>query len=91
VIRKARLLLIPAGLGLLIIISQWPDMRRYLKTRQLSQGHGHPQNVPLKGTTAYPQHPGDGEQDGTGDFDSASRGDPAKDRSKIAAITGSWT
>jgi hypothetical protein len=88
VIRKARLLLIPAALGLLIT-SQWPDIRRHLKTRQLSQGNGRPQNVPLKGTQAYPQRPGDGEQDGTGDFDSASRGGPAKDRSKIAAITGS--
>lgn len=77
VIRKVRLLLIPAALGLLIIISRWPDMRRYLKTRQLSQGNGHPQNVPLKGT-AYPQHPGGGKQDGTGDFDSASRAGPAK-------------
>ncbi len=87
-IRKARLLLVPAALGLLIT-SQWPDIRRYLKLRQLSQGHGHPQNVPLRGTKAYPQHPDDGEQDGPGDFDSASRGGPAKDRSKIAAITGS--
>lgn len=76
-IRKALLLLIPAALSLLII-SQWPDISHYLKTRQLSQGHGHPQNVPLKGTKAYPQRPGDGEQDGTGDFDSASRGGPAE-------------
>ena len=74
-IRKALLLLIPAA----------------LKIRQLSQGHGRPQNVPLKGTKAYPQRPGDGEQDGTGDFDSASRGGSAEDRNKIAAITGSWT
>jgi hypothetical protein len=88
VIRKALLLLIPAALGLLIS-SQWPDIGRHLKIRQLSQGHGHPQNVPLKGTKAYPQCPGDGGQVGTGDFDSAGRGGPAKDRSKIAAITGS--
>jgi uncharacterized protein DUF6893 len=77
VIRKARLFLVPTALGLLIT-SQWPDISRYLKIRQLSQGNGHPQNVPLKGTKAYPQRPGDGEQDGTGDFDSASRGGPAK-------------
>jgi hypothetical protein len=77
VIRKARLFLVPAALGLLIT-SQWPDIRRYLKIRQLAQGNGHPQNVPLRGTKAYPQRPGDGEQDGTGDFDSASRGGPAK-------------
>jgi hypothetical protein len=76
VIRKAWLVLIPAALGLLIA-SQWPDIRRYLKTKQLSQGHGHPENVPMAGTRAYPQHPGDGEPEGTGDFDSASRGGPA--------------
>jgi len=76
-IRKALLLLIPAALGLLII-SQWPDISRYLKIRQLSQGHGHPRNVPVGGTRAYPQHPGAGEQDGTGDFDAASRGGPAR-------------
>ena len=87
-IRKALLLLIRAALGLLIT-SQWPGIRRYLKIRQLSQGHGRPQNVLLKGTKAYLQCPGDGGQDGTGDFDSAGRGGPAKDRSKIAAITGS--
>jgi hypothetical protein len=77
VIRKALLLLVPAALGLLIT-SQWPDIRRYLKIRQLSQDNGHPQNIPLKGTKAYPRGPGDGEQDGTGDFDSASWGGPAK-------------
>jgi hypothetical protein len=77
VIRKARLLLMPATLGLLIT-SQRPGIRRHRKIRQLSQGHGHPQNVPLRGTKGYPQRPGDGEQDGTGDFDSASRGGPAQ-------------
>jgi hypothetical protein len=77
VIRKALLLLISAALGLLIT-SQWPDIRRYLKIRQLSQDPGHPQNVPVRGTKAYSQRPGDGEQDGAGDFDSASRGVPAK-------------
>jgi hypothetical protein len=76
-IRKALLLLILAALGLLII-SQWPDISRYLKIRQLSQGYGHPRNVPAGGTKAYPQRPGAGEQDGTGDFDSASRGGPAR-------------
>jgi hypothetical protein len=41
VIRKALLLLIPAALGLLTT-SQWPNISRYLKLRQLSQGNGHP-------------------------------------------------
>ena len=45
-IHKAWLLLIPAALGLLIA-SQWPDIRRYLKIKQLSQGQGHPENVPV--------------------------------------------
>ena len=53
-IRKALLLLVPAALGLLIT-SQWPDIRRYLKIRQLSQGNGHPQHIPLKGTKTYPR------------------------------------
>ena len=59
--RKAWLLLIPAVLGLLIA-GQWPDVRRYLKIKQLSQGQGqgHPENVPVGGTGAYP-HPGGGE------------------------------
>jgi hypothetical protein len=77
VTRKALLFSIPAALGVLIT-SQWPDISRYLTVRQLSEGQGHPRNVPIGGTTAYPQDPGDGEQDGTGDFDSASRGGPAR-------------
>ena len=55
-IHKAWLLLIPAALGLLIA-AQWPDIRRYLKIKQLSQGQGYPENVPAGGTSAYP-HPG---------------------------------
>jgi hypothetical protein len=47
------LLLIPAVLGLLIA-AQWPDIRRYLKVKQLSQEQGHPENVPVRGTSAYP-------------------------------------
>jgi hypothetical protein len=77
VIRKAVLVLIVAALGLLIA-GQWSEIRRYLKIKQLSRGQGHPENVPIGGTKGYPQHPGDGERDGTGDFDSASRGGPAK-------------
>ena len=60
VIGKAWLLLIPA-VGGLLIAAQWPDIRRYLKIRQLSQGQGHPENVPVGGTSAYP-HPGGGKR-----------------------------
>lgn len=76
-IRKPLQVLIPAALGLLVA-SQWQDIRRYLKIKQISQGHGHPENVPVAGRRAYPQHPGGGAPDGTGDFDSASRGGPSR-------------
>jgi hypothetical protein len=42
----------------------------------MSSGGGHPENVPVEGVQGY-QHPGGGDLDGTGDFDSASRGGPA--------------
>jgi hypothetical protein len=75
-LRKSLPLLIPAALGLVIAI-QWNDIRRYLKIKQLSQGQGHPGNVPAEGVKRYPRRPGGGEPDGTGDFDSASRGGPS--------------
>jgi hypothetical protein len=55
----------------------WPDIRRYVAIKQMSSGQGSPENVPLRGTQAYPKHAGAGARDGTGDFDSASRGGPA--------------
>jgi len=73
---RALRVLIPAG-ATLLIVSQWADIRRYLKIKQLSTRQGHPENVPAPGRTAYPQRPGSGVLDGTGDFDSASRGGPA--------------
>jgi hypothetical protein len=76
-IRKALSVLVPAGMTLLIA-SMWTDIVRYWKIKQLSLRGGHPQNVPASGRTLYPQRPGSGEADGTGDFDSASRGGPAQ-------------
>ena len=55
-IREAWLLLIPAVLGLLIA-AQWPDIRRYLKIKQLAQGQGTPRTCRVRGTSVYP-HPG---------------------------------
>jgi hypothetical protein len=75
-LRKALLLSIPAGLSL-VVAHQWPELRRYLKMKQMSQGNGHPENVPIRGTQAYPKYPADSARDGTGDFDSASRGGPS--------------
>ncbi len=57
--------------------SQWQDIIRYTKIKQMSSGMGHPENVPAEGSTAYPQTSGSGTKDGTGDFDSARRGGPA--------------
>lgn len=54
------------------------DIRRYLKIKQLSQGNGHPEIVPAVGATAYPRRGAKAAADGTGDFDSASRGGPAR-------------
>jgi hypothetical protein len=73
---KTLRVLVPAAMTLLVA-SQWADTRRYLKIKQMSVQQGHPENVPAGGRTAYPQGPGSGVPDGTGDFDSASRGGPA--------------
>ena len=75
-VRKALRLVVPAGV-VLLAASQWTDIKRYLKIKQLSVRQGHPVNVPAAGRKAYPQSPGSGAADGTGDFDSASRGGPA--------------
>jgi hypothetical protein len=78
-IRKALPLAIALALGVLIA-GQRKDIIRYLKIKQMSNGQGHPENVPAGGTQAYPHHPADGAADGTGDFDSARRGGPALSR-----------
>jgi hypothetical protein len=58
------------------VFTQWPDISRYLKIRQMSAGDSHPASVPAGGSHLYPG-PGGGSADGTGDFDSARRGGPA--------------
>ena len=37
-----------------LIASQWPDIRRYIKIKQLSAGSGHPEQVPAHGRISYP-------------------------------------
>jgi len=56
----------------------WPDIKRYLKMRRVSAQRVHPEMVPAEGRTAYPQRHEEGAPDGTGDFDSADRGGPAR-------------
>jgi hypothetical protein len=69
--RKALLVLLPASIAVLVA-SQWQEIARYLKISQMSRGDGHPQAVPAGGKHAYSSH--SGAADGTGDFDSQSRG-----------------
>jgi len=75
-VRKFLRLVVPAGAAALLVASQWADIKRYVKIKQLSARQGHPENVPAAGRKAYPQSPASGTVDGTGDFDSASRGGP---------------
>jgi hypothetical protein len=71
---KALLLLLPASVAV-AVASQWREISRYVKMERMSSGGGHPENVPVEGVHAYPS-PGAGEPDGTGEFDSGSRGGP---------------
>lgn len=73
--RKALLFGALAG-ATLTLVTQWQDIARYVKIRQMSFGRGYPEFVPVEGQHRYPA-PGHGAPDGTGDFDSAFRGGPA--------------
>jgi hypothetical protein len=63
-----------AVVGLAVTL-QRQDIIRYLRIKQMSLGEGHPEVVPASGAIRYAT-PGQGVPDGTGDFDSASRGGP---------------
>ena len=41
-----------------LVITQWTDIIRYLKIKQMSAGSGHPENVPAAGRTSYHQQAG---------------------------------
>jgi hypothetical protein len=69
--RKAMRVLLPATVAVLVA-SQWREIARLLKISQMSRGDGHPELVPAEGKHFYRKRPG--AADGTGDFDSASRG-----------------
>ncbi len=73
--RKTLRVLLPASIAVLAA-SQWREIARYIKISQMSRGGGHPELVPAAGDHSYPTSPGQGAPDGTGDFDSASRGGP---------------
>ena len=66
-----------AGALAAAIVAGWPDIKRFVKIRQVSARRMHPDKVPASGRTVYPQRPFEAVPDGTGDFDSAQRGGPA--------------
>lgn len=72
--RKAAVVLVPLIAAGAAVAMQWKDISRYLKIERMSFGNGKPENVPATGTKQYPDGPGKGVPDGTGSFDSASRG-----------------
>jgi hypothetical protein len=61
------------------VAANWRDFKRYLAITQISSSP-HPERIPARGRTAYPQDPAQAQPDGTGDFDSALRGGPALHR-----------
>ncbi|MGH3155267.1 MAG: hypothetical protein ACRDNF_01625 [Streptosporangiaceae bacterium] len=75
-LRKGLMLTVIAGV-LAALAGQRKDIARYVKIKRLSTGQGHPELVPVGGSAAYPQTAAAAEADGSGDFDSASRGGPA--------------
>ena len=75
-VRKWTVVLAVPVLGALVL--GWRDIRRFAKIKMLSLGAGHPEYVPASGHSAYPKRTGGGAADGHGDFDSGSRGGPAR-------------
>jgi hypothetical protein len=75
VIKTLIKLLIVAATGVFLALN-WPDIRRYATIKQVSASL-HPEKIPAHGRIGYPQTPGAGAPDGTGDFDAARRGGPA--------------
>jgi len=60
-----------------LVATQWKDIARYAKIERMSFGDGNPGGVPVTGRHLYPSSSAGSAPDGTGDFDSASRGGPA--------------
>ncbi|MGI9008795.1 MAG: hypothetical protein ACR2FU_21840 [Streptosporangiaceae bacterium] len=65
-----------AAVGVALALG-WQDVKRFVQIKQVSTLGNRPEMIPVSGRTVYPKHAGDGARDGTGDFDSASRGGPA--------------
>ena len=66
VLMKKVLALAAGVLAAMIVAGQWPDIKRYVKIKQMSYGSGHPENVPAHGRTSYPSRPDAAAAEGTG-------------------------
>ncbi len=71
-IRKALGMAAVAGVGALVA-SQWQDIMRYVKIRDLSRS-GDPSLVPVRGRAGYPTDSSQEAAAAKDDFDPASRG-----------------
>jgi hypothetical protein len=60
-----------------LVATQWKDIIRYVNIERMSFGDGNPGGVPVPGRHLYPSSSAGSAPDGTGEFDSASRGGPA--------------
>ena len=58
--RKTLVFMLPMA-GAWLVASQWKEINRYLKIKQMSAGDGHPESVPAGGSLGYDQ-PGAGPQ-----------------------------
>ncbi len=76
VVKNIIKLIVLAGAGVALALG-WPDIIRYVRIQRATIAGGHPEQIPAGGRTVYPQSHAAGALDGTGDFDSASRGGPA--------------
>jgi len=83
--KMAAVLVVPILGGAAAVAMQWRDISRYVKIERMSFGNGKPGIVPAVGSKRYPDGPGQGVLDGTGAFDSASRGGPAQARAEESA------
>jgi len=75
-VRKALWLVVPVALGA-ALAGGWQDITRFVKMKQMGLGPGgRPGIVPVEGKISYPQDASHADPDGTGEFDSGSRGGP---------------
>lgn len=81
-VRKAVWLLISAAL-VAVVASQWDDISRYVKIKQMSFGTGHPENVPAGGKAAYAHPSAEEASETAGQSERPAGGSTARDRTGV--------